>query len=187
MREQLADMTHNSLLIISGLILVLLVTAMGLYVVKPAYKDWSQIKESYTVLSSALTVDIDLSADIDFMEQNRDRIAELLQSDSASLQYKQVESHVIGRLQKLAWDNNLRLAGVKPDMGRKIGEFRELLFSVGLTGDYFDIYNMLHELKENLEFVVVQEMRMKPESRNNEDQLLAIEMTIASYRVETDD
>lgn len=187
MREQLTEMTRNSLLLISGLILVLLITAIGLYGIKPAYKNWSDTSNSYEVLSGALTVDVDLTADIDSMENNRDRIAKLLESDSASLQYKQVESHVIGKLQKLAWDNNLRLAGVKPDMGRKIGEFRELLFSVGLSGDYFDIYNMLHELKENLAFVVVQEMRMKPESRNSEDQLLDIEMTIASYRVEADD
>jgi len=187
MREHLTDISHSSLILIVGLILVLLVTAIGLYAIKPAYKRWSDSNQSLVVLDSALVADIDLSADIEAMEQERDKVARLLESDSASLQFKQVESHVIGKLQKLAWDNNLRLAGVKPGTGTRIGEFREVLFSVGLSGDYFDIYRMLQELKQNLAFVVVQEMRIKPERVNSEDQLLAVEMTIASYRVEANE
>ncbi len=76
------------------------------------------------------------------------------------------------------------LSGVQPKKGKKIDQFREMLFRVTLRGDYFDIYDLLSDFQNGLGFVVVKKFSLTPYKGRDQDSSLRVQMTIASYRVD---
>ena len=105
-----------------------------------------------------------------------------LHGDMANLPPKEIEAYIIGRLQAISWRNRVELVGVEPNSGEMIESFREMLFTVRLAGDYFDLYNWLRDLGKELGFVVIKRYQMSPVDRNEEVPRLSAELTIASYR-----
>ena len=69
-------------------------------------------------------------------------------------------------------------------MGETISHFREILFDVDLSGDYFDIYNLLSDFEKTLGFIVINDFHVRPDSRNRNTDELHVKLTLASYRRE---
>ena len=111
-----------------------------------------------------------------------DELKYRLHGDMANLPVRQVEAYIIGRLQRVSWNNNVELVSVEPAMGDRVQIFQEMLFNVQLVGQYEDLYRWLLEARDELGYVVVKEYELK--RRDNEDtapQLLA-DLSLASYR-----
>lgn len=119
----------------------------------------------------------------------RERNAEIedlrfrLHGDMANLPVKQVESFIIGRLQKISWQNDVDLISVRPADGEQVQIFREILFNVQLTGSYEDLYRWLWEARNELGFVVVKEYGLTRRNSDDENPLLMADLSLASYRV----
>jgi hypothetical protein len=95
---------------------------------------------------------------------------------------KQLEAFVIGRLQGISWRNHVELRGVKPGKGEVVRIFREVLFDVEVSGDYFDLFAWLQELRRELGFVVVKQFAIRPLERDKENPRLSVKLSIVSYR-----
>lgn len=104
-----------------------------------------------------------------------------LHGDMASLPEKEIESHVIGKLQRLSWQNDVQLIGIEPAVGDTIDSFRELLFRVNLTGDYHDLYQWLQDVSGELGFVLVKQYEMRPIDTLSVEPKLAVKLTMATY------
>ena len=121
------------------------------------------------------------------LQERNARIQDLkfqLYGDIANMPYKQIESYVIGRLQKISWSNEVELVSVKPASGQQVQIFREMLFNIELIGEYDNIYNWLWDAKNELGFVVVKEYAMSRRDNIDDHPRLLAEVSLSSYRAE---
>ncbi len=113
------------------------------------------------------------------------RIEELrfrLYGDMANLPVRQVEAYIIGRLQRVSWNNNVELVSVEPATGDRIQIFQEILFNVQLVGQYGDLYRWLWETREDLGYVVVKEYGLARQDNDDDEPMLIADLSLASYR-----
>ncbi|MFK8020094.1 MAG: type 4a pilus biogenesis protein PilO [Pseudomonadales bacterium] len=182
-REHTLAMPRNNFLMIVSLLLLVVLAASVVYGVLPKYKQWNKVSHSLQLLSDAAALPVDMNVQILQLEQKVADLERKLSGDSASLPSKQFESHIIGQLQKAAWQYSLQLEGIKPSQGEKVDRFRETLFEVTLSGGYFAIHDLLGGLREKLGFVVVKRFNVKPGS-DADSKHLDVDMVLASYRLE---
>jgi len=119
------------------------------------------------------------------LQEQHVKIEELkykLHGDMANLPVRQVEAYIIGRLQRVSWNNNVELVSVEPASGDRVQMFQEMLFNVQLAGQYEDLYRWLFEARDDLGYVVVKEYALRRgDSADDAPQLLA-NLSLASYR-----
>jgi len=179
--ENLDDREFRMLLLGLGLVVT---TILGSLTLLPGVKAYLSAAEAVTVLEKANENSVDLDQQL---QQHHASIEELkfrLHGDMANLPLKQVESYVIGKLQKISWRNDVDLVSVKPASGQKVQIFTEMLFNVELVGEYDNIYRWLWDAKNELGFVVVKEYGMKRNDSNDDNPRLATTVSLASYRAE---
>ena len=119
------------------------------------------------------------------LQERRASIEELrfrLYGDMANLPVRQVEAYIIGRLQRISWNNNVELVSVEPGTGERVQIFQEMLFNVQLAGQYDDLYRWLWEARNDLGYVVVKEYGLKRRDNDDDEPLLAANLSLASYR-----
>ena len=100
----------------------------------------------------------------------------------ANLPVKQVEAYIIGRLQRISWNNDVELVSVEPSTGDRVQIFQEILFNVQLVGEYEDLYAWLWEARSDLGYVVVKEYGLTRHNSDDREPLLAADLSLASYR-----
>lgn len=119
------------------------------------------------------------------LQDKRETIEKLrfrLYGEMANMPIRQVESYIIGRLQRISWNNNIELVGVAPATGERVQIFQEMLFSVELLGRYDDLYRWLREARKDLGFVVIKEFRLSRHDNVDDDPLLVAAVNLATYR-----
>ena len=119
------------------------------------------------------------------LQEQHVRIQELqylLHGDMANLPVRQIEAYIIGRLQRVSWNNDVELVSVEPSMGERVQIFQEMLFNVQLVGHYDDLYRWLWEARNDLGYVVVKEYGLTRQDNDDEEPLLVADLSLASYR-----
>lgn len=163
----------------------LVVTSLAvLFALVPGAKAYREATKAVVVLQNARQGAVDLEQQLGERRAAIDELRFRLHGDMASLPLKQIESYVIGKLQKISWRNDVDLNSVKPATGREVQTFREMLFNIELVGAYEDIYRWLWDAKNELGFVVVKEYSMRRHDDIDENPKLITEISLASYRVE---
>lgn len=162
----------------------LLVAALLSYFVLPQWRAYRAADTSLALLQANVQQGASLDAELEIL---RDEVASLertLNGDAANLPAKKMQAFVIGRLQTISWRNDIELVGIKPRDGTPIAQFNELIFDVELRGDYFDFFDWLGNVGEELGFVVVKSFEMSPVSGRTEgpEPTLQVNLTVASYR-----
>lgn len=181
--ERLDD---RSLLLLLVGAAALLFSAGVAYLLVPQYKALQTAMETRTNMQETVAKGKAVYGEL---ERLADEVAELRQrvhGDMANRPLKQMESYIIGRLQKISWQHNVELRGVAPGPGRRVQMFREIVFDVELVGDYFDLVAWLRELSRQLGFVVVKEYRMRPLNTGADEPVLALNLKMVSYRLVSD-
>ena len=78
----------------------------------------------------------------------------------------------------------MELASVIPGKGKKVQMFQETLFDVNVNARYFDFFNWLRTINEELGYVVVKKFEIIPQQNQGEkDPKLNITLTLVSYRM----
>ena len=163
--------------------LLLLVTALFIYVLLPQLKAYKTAADSRAVLVSAASEGREVGAQLESLRLEVTDLQKQLHGDMANLPPEEMEAYIIGRLQDVSWRNDVELVSVKPGAGERVQIFTESLFQVELVGSYFDLYAWLGDVAEELGFVVVKEYEMKPQQDVPEDPVLNVRLTLESYRV----
>lgn len=107
-----------------------------------------------------------------------------LHGDMANLPVREVEAYIVGRLQRISWNNNVELVSVEPAAGERVQVFQEILFNVQLVGEYEDLYHWLWEARNELGFVVVKEYGLVRRDQVDDNPRLLADLSLASYRSE---
>lgn len=163
----------------------LVLTSMAImFALTPGAKAYFAAAKAAAVLEEAKNGTPDLEQQLKERRATIDELRFRLHGDMANLPFKQVESYVIGKLQKISWRNDVDLISVKPENGQEVQVFREMLFNIELVGEYENLYRWLWDAKTELGFVVVKEYSMRRHDNNDDNPKLITEISLASYRAQ---
>jgi Tfp pilus assembly protein PilO len=182
MREQLTAIEPRSLQLILTLTLVVVATAIALYLVKPHYLDFSDKRVAYELLQNQIDDHTQLQNAID---GERARIKELqlqLHGEAGNMPVNEMESYLVGRLQGLAWDAGIELVGVRPGTAKRIMKFEEISFEVEVQGEYRNLYQWLDSIGNALGFMLVTNCEISLYGNKGDKTDLDMHVTIVFYR-----
>lgn len=174
------QINKNTFLLLLVGALLLMVTTSSVYAI------WPQIKEIRTGLDTRNELR-GLVTNKDQLEEQYAKLAQEvkamkrnLKGDMANLPEKKMEAYIIGELQNISWNHEVSLIAIKPAKGNEIQMFQEILFNIQLSGEYFDLYNWLLDLRDQLGFIVIKSIELNISNTNNTT--LLMKLTIASYK-----
>ena len=179
------DSTEPRKLAMILIALVVLVIGVQLsYLLWPQIKQFRNLSANHTTLDLTINSGDDLVRQLQNVEQEVSDLSQRLHGDMAQLPVKEMESFIIGRLQKLCWENNVELISVQPTVGKQVQNFRESLFEVRLNARYHDFYKWLQMIYQDLGYIVVEKFEIRPRNRqDSSDPQLDILLSLVSYRV----
>lgn len=155
------------------------------YLLWPQVKSYRNLYTSHEVLQQAVSNSESLSKQLEKINADVENLSRQLHGDMAQLPEKQMESFVIGRLQKVSWDTDVELVSVQPGNGNQVQNFRESLFEVKLTAGYHDFFKWLQIINLELGYIVVKKFEISPDEREIlKNPKLSLLLTLVSYRME---
>lgn len=149
----------------------------------PAAKSYRQASSEVSVLETAALNSGQLEQQLNAKRAEIDELRRQLHGDMGALPPEQVEAYIIGRLQRVSWNNGVELVSVEPLDGERVQIFQEMLFNVVLIGEYKSLYRWLWEARDELGFVVIKEYTLKRNDNADEEPRLLANVSLASYRV----
>jgi len=166
-------------------IVLLIVIAEATYLLLPQIKTYRELYSSHQVLERAVRNNDSLNNQLQKIDSEVKSLSHQLHGDMAQLPVKQMESFVIGRLQKVSWATDVELMSVQPGSGNQVQNFRERLFEVKLNAGYHDFFEWLQIVNEELGYIVVKKFEINPNDRDAiENPRLDLTLTLVSYRME---
>lgn len=148
----------------------------------PKVKAANAAHRQVTVLEEAAQDGAELEQHLQEQHVRIQELQYLLHGDMANLPVRQIEAYIIGRLQRVSWNNDVELVSVEPSTGERVQIFQEMLFNVQLVGHYDDLYHWLWEARNDLGYVVVKEYGLTRKDNDDEEPLLVADLSLASYR-----
>ncbi len=171
------------LLVTAGSAVLIVVLAISLLLV-PAWKKRGDLNRTLASLNHVAQQTQYSSHQLSQKEQLVEALARSLHGDMDRLPAVQMEAHIIGRLQRLSWENKVELEAIQPQNGEIVDSFEELRFSVSLQGRYHDLYRWLDGLGRELGFVLIKSYEMEPTFVRDSDEL-EVSLILAAYRSAT--
>ena len=172
-----------AMMLIGIVLLVVLVEAT--YLLWPQLKSYRELHASHQELQRAVSTNESLNNQWQTIDNEVTDLSRQLHGDMAQLPVKQMESFVIGRLQKVSWATDVELMSVQPGSGSQVQNFRERLFEVKLNARYHDFFEWLQIVNEELGYIVVKKFEINPNDRDAiENPRLDLTLTLVSYRME---
>lgn len=165
--------------------IVLLVAALPVtYLLLPQLKLYKLYSEEQALLDQAIINSDSLSKQLANIDAEVKSLSRQLHGDMAQLPVKEMESFIIGRLQKVSWETQIELMAVQPGEGQQVQNFRETLFEVKLVAGYHNFFKWLQVVNDELGYIVVNKFEISP-SRNESvtNPKLDISLTLVSYRM----
>ena len=166
-------------------IVLLIALVESTYLLWPQVKSYRELNSSRQLLEQAVSNSDSLNNQLQKIDSEVKDLSRQLHGDMAQLPVKQMESFVIGRLQKVSWATDVELMSVQPGSGNQVQNFRERLFEVKLNAHYHDFFAWLQIVNQELGYIVVKKFEISPGSRDAiENPRLDLALTLVSYRME---
>ena len=160
-------------------LILLTITAGYLYVLKVPFKEFRQSQQVMLLLENEIKTGIPLESQISAFQQQIEKLNLKLRGNSPQLPVNQMIAFVIGQLDQIARQHNVKLLSVQPGSSESIFNFRELPFHVELQGNYFDLFNWLFEIENELGPIVIKQFKFTSETKSS-DRFFSL--TITSYQ-----
>lgn len=172
-----------AMMLIGIVLLIALVEAT--YLLWPQVKNYRELYSSHQVLKRAVRNNDSLKSQLRQIDREVKDLSRQLHGDMAQLPVKQMESFVIGRLQKVSWATDVELVSVQPGRGGQVQNFRERLFEVKLSAGYHDFFEWLQIVNQELGYIVVKKFEISPGDKGAiKNPKLNLALTLVSYRME---
>ena len=173
-------------MLLAGVVLLVALLEVT-YLLWPQVKKYRELGASHQILQQAVTSGASLVSQLEQIDAEVHVLSRRLHGDMARLPAKQMESFVIGRLQKVSWNTDVELLSVQPGSGRQVQNFRESLFEVKLAARFHDFFEWLQTVNDELGYIVVKKFEIQPtENDRLEDPKLTLLLTLVSYRMVQD-
>ncbi len=173
-------------LMLAGVVLLVVLVEVT-YLLWPQVRQYRALSASHATLQQAVTSSDSLEAQLGKIDAEVQTLSRRLHGDMARLPAKQMESFVIGRLQKVSWNTDVELLSVQPGSGRQVQNFRESLFEVKLAARFHDFFEWLQTVNDELGYIVVKKFEIQPSENDRlDDPKLTLLLTLVSYRMVQD-
>ncbi|MEZ5542657.1 MAG: type 4a pilus biogenesis protein PilO [Pseudomonadota bacterium] len=182
MQSFLVNTPPRTLLLLMLSTALVVVTAVATYAVWPEYRDYRKSLTTLRLLENVTARGDTLEREMTELQERVAALQHRLHGDMIDLPSNQMESFIIGRLQGISWRNHIELLSVTPGTGNRMQVFDEVLFNVRVSGDYFDLYRWLQDMREELGYVVVKQFDITPGPVTDSTPQLIASLTIVSYR-----
>ena len=159
-----------------------LIAALAAGLLAPAVKAAIAANQEVNVLEDAAQDGRELDRHLQEQHTKIEQLKFRLYGDMANLPRREIEAYIIGRLQKVSWNNDVELVSVEPTIGDRVQIFQEILFNVRLIGEYEDLYHWIWETRNDLGYVVVKEYRLSRQDNADDNPMLVADLSLASYR-----
>lgn len=183
MMQQLMKRTSlRELRMVSLGIGTIVTAALAVSIMVPNLKSFRAAATTVSALETAAMDGVELQRHLQEKTALVEELKFRLHGDMAKLPAKEVEAYIIGRLQRISWNNDVELLSVEPASGDRVQIFQEMLFNVRLAGQYDDLYKWLWETRNELGFVVIKEYSLQRRDEADEQPRLLADLSLASYR-----
>ena len=182
MTQIFSQISQKAFVFLLAGVLMLMVATTSVYGLWPQIKDIKSGLVTRDELRELVANKEQLDVQHTMLEQEVETMKRKLKGDLANLPEKKMEAYIIGELQNISWNHEINLIGVKPVKGNEIQMFQEILFKVQMSGEYFDLYEWLLDLRDQLGFIVIKSLELNPINQNDTDTSLLMKLTIASYK-----
>ncbi len=152
--------------------------ASYLYLFKKPYQEYTQLKENRDLLQKTVDSGTQLSQNILIVKEKVDGIKKELQGDGPVMPLNKMIAHTIDRLDTISSHHTIQLLSVKPTSPKKVFMFKEIPFSIEVSGQYYSIYQWLQEVEEGLGPMVVKKFEIIPQSSESN---LLMKLNMVSY------
>ena len=182
MNAVLTRLGQREFFLILSMAVLAVTSLLFTFLVLPPLKTYLQVSKSATSLGNVAIGGQELNSQLTQFHQDIELLERRLHGDMASLPEKEIEAHIVGKLQQISWQNNIQLVGVEPSAGDTVESFHEILFRVTLAGDYPDLYQWLRDVGDELGFVLIKQYEMQTLDTVAKNPLLSVELTMSTYR-----
>ena len=182
MASALDRFSRRDFLLLLSLSVFALTALAFTFLVLPQLKSFLAAKRTEAALAMVIDNGELLDDQIISLDVDIESLQRRLHGDMASLPLKEIESHVVGKLQQVSWQNDVQLLGIEPSVGATVETFHEILFQVTLAGEYPNMYQWLREVSDDLGFVLVRQFEMRPLDNRSKNPRLSVQLTMATYR-----
>jgi Tfp pilus assembly protein PilO len=156
----LATIDPKRVPIFAAAAITLIAAALVLYVVLPQMKARRAALEERASLEDAARVAVTLAAERTALEhQVRELVARF--GDEREPQ-ESLAAAVIAQLQEVASRRRVELVAIEPREGVQIDAFEETVFDVEVVGAYADMVGYLHDVRTEIEPLVVRDLSLLP-------------------------
>jgi Tfp pilus assembly protein PilO len=183
MQDLLKRIDSRQLKLLAACCGVLVLAAVVSYGFWPKYQELRALQENRDVMAQVTATQVSAESEIARMKEEVEALRHRLQGDMANLPVRQMEAFIIGRLQNISWRNEITLVGVEPAIGESVEMYREVLFRVELSGDYFALLDWLADVSAELGFVVIKEYQLSVADVDPQHPVLTTKLLLAAYRV----
>lgn len=183
MQDLLNKLDNRQLAFIGLSVTILVLAALVTYGFWPKAQELRSFIENRNVMTQMALNEASTEIEIVRLSDELKTLRQRLQGDMANLPLREMEAFIIGRLQSISWRNDITLVGVEPAIGDSVEMYREVLFRVELSGDYFDLLEWLADVSAELGFVVIKEFQLNVGEANPDNPRLTTRLLIAAYRV----
>ena len=182
LNQLMKRMDPRQLNLLLFVVLLLSSSALASYVVWPKVDVFLNLSNTLKVLQNVLTQGNSVDHEVTALQQKVELLNHRLRGDTVNMSSNQLEAFIIGRMQDISWQHSVELRAVTPGSGNQIQIFEEVLFSVEVTGDYFDLFGWLTAVREELGMLVIKQFTITSIEHNTTEPRLLVILTIAFYR-----
>ena len=162
-------------------IMGLTLTASYVYLFEIPWKNYNEWKMTLSRLQQEQENAIPLDKDIRMINEQITRLSKELNGDGPLLPANQMVAHVIGKLDEIADQHNVRLGGVRPGNSKKVLMFSETPYHIDIKGSYINLFEWLYDVESKLGPLVIKEYNIEP---INQDEMRRMQLTMVSYRLQ---
>ncbi len=183
MQDLLNKLDNRQIALVGLSATIVVLAALVIYGFMPKTQELRSLLENRNVMMQMTLDEASSETEVVRLGDELKTLRHRLQGDMANLPLRQMEAFIIGRLQSISWRNDILLVGVEPTIGESVEMYREVLFRVELSGDYFDLLDWLADVSAELGFVVIKEFQLNVAEADPKDPRLTTRLLIAAYRV----
>ena len=169
-------------MIITGLAVFAVAALLGMFVLKPAWASYSEIRHSRDLLVDVIGGNAQLDDTIVDLQQETRKLRARIYGDIVRLPVSEMEAYIMGKLQQVSWNHKIELRGVTPREGDEIDIFQGFVFEIQMYAGFFDLVNWLGEIQHDLGFAVLESFTLTADNPDEVDPKLDVRVIITSYR-----
>lgn len=186
MNNWLEESNPRTLRLMLAAIALLLFTAIIVYLIAPEYKQFRKVNESFTALQRLNLSHTNIEQQLHRVKNEVALLDKKLHGNMAHVPVEQIESYIIGQLQKISWNTGVELLSVTPSKGKKVQIFQENLFKVKLNAGYFEFFQWIQNINQELGYIVIKQLTIQPDAAVLINPKLSITLTLVLFSTVTD-